>query len=509
MRSPQTILFYWLTLLLKHFFPILALTLALLAPRLAITEGLPELGDPSDAALSEIQERAIGKRIMVEVRSDRTFIDDAELSDYINALGNRLVAASPGATSDNRRDFEFFLLNDDSINAFALLGGFIGVHSGLVLATSNESELASVMGHEISHILQRHQARGMASQKNAALWQLVGLAAAILASRSNSSSSSAVTEAAITSSMALSYQNQLDYSREFEREADRLGLQVMDRASFDPQGMATFFERLQRASRYNDSKAPGYLRSHPLTSERIADMQDRISTMMPRHAPDSMDYRMARAKLRVMTSGINEAITFFRAAIAEKTILRDRADVYGLALALKRTRDFAGANRELATVRASGETNPWIELLAAQIRADQRQWKEALAIYKNALKQFPDRRALFYGYVDTLFEAGQTTEGLAAVTERLRNIQDDPKLYDLAAKGYALNNKRLAQHRSLGESYYRRGNLIGAIEQLEIALKARDGDFYELSGTEARLREFKAELRTRAPVPGEKRAKEP
>ncbi|MBL0125078.1 MAG: M48 family metalloprotease, partial [Betaproteobacteria bacterium] len=152
-------------------------------------EGLPDLGDSSDASLSEPQERAIGKRIMLEIRGDRAFVEDAELKAYIGQLGNRMIAASRGTTNDNRRDFEFFLLNDESINAFALLGGFVGLHSGLVLTSTTESELAGVVGHEIAHILQRHQSRGADAQRGGALLQLVGLAAAILAARSGSSSS--------------------------------------------------------------------------------------------------------------------------------------------------------------------------------------------------------------------------------------------------------------------------------------------------------------------------------
>ena len=154
----------------------------------AHTEGLPELGDSSDAVVSAPQERAIGRRIMIEIRGDSAFIDDEELVDYINSIGNKLVAASPGATNDNRREFEFFMLNDDSINAFALLGGFVGVHTGLILTTTNESELASVIGHEIAHVLQRHQSRGADEQRKNAPMSLLGLAAAILAARSGSQS---------------------------------------------------------------------------------------------------------------------------------------------------------------------------------------------------------------------------------------------------------------------------------------------------------------------------------
>lgn len=465
-----------------------ALAVLLIVPLSAMPQRLPDLGDVSDATLSEPQERSIGKRIMFDVRNDNAYVDDTELTDYLNELGNKLVLGSQSA----RREFEFFLLQDDSINAFALVGGFIGVHTGLILASQNESELAGVLGHEIAHVLQRHQARGMAGQKGSTIASLAALAVAILAARG--SSSSQVPEAALATASAISIQGQLDYSREFEREADRMGLSNMERAGFDPRGMVSFFERLQRATRYSDGKAPGYLRSHPLTTERIADMQNRVDSMPVRRVADSSDYQFAYAKLRAASGSASEAVEYYRNAIAEKTILRSRADVYGLVLALRRNREFAAAEKELASLRGPASPSAWVEHLAADLKSDQKKYGEALAIYRSALKAFPSNRALFYGQVETLYEMGQTDVALSAVTEWLRDVQDDPRLYDLQARGYSLKGKNLAQHRATAESYYRRGNLKGAVEQLELGIKAKDGNFYELSGAEARLREFKAEI---------------
>ncbi|MCE2991228.1 MAG: M48 family metalloprotease, partial [Nitrosomonadaceae bacterium] len=354
---------------------------ALLAPGInpltvgaAHAEGLPDLGDASDVIVTEPQERAIGKRIMLDIRGDRAFVEDPEITEYISSLGNRLLMASRGATNDNRRDFEFFVLNDESINAFALLGGFVGFHSGLILASRSESELAGVMGHEIAHVLQRHAARGAMGQRGSGLMQLAALAAAILAARSGSTSSGQATEAAIVGAQALSIQNQLDYSRDFEREADRIGIQIMMRAGFDPQGMVGFFDRLLRANRHNDGKAPGYLRTHPLTTERIADMQNRVDQLLSesdsklKMYAESPDYKMAQAKLRAMSMSGLDGVNFFKNAIAERTVLRNRADVYGLALALTKARDLAAAERELASIRQSPAPHPWIENLAAEIQ---------------------------------------------------------------------------------------------------------------------------------------------
>ncbi len=489
----------------------LALQLAIAAPAL-FAEGLPDLGDAAEASLSEPQERAIGKRIMLEIRADRSYVDDPELKAYIASLGNRLVAASRGTTNDNRRDFEFFLLSDDTLNAFALPGGFIGIHSSLFLTTTTESELAGVLGHEIAHVLQRHAARGLESQKGSALYQLLGLAVAIAAARSNSSAAGQATEAALATSAAMQYQHQLNYSRDFEREADRLGIQILSRAGFDINGMVGFFERMQRANRHNvDPKFPGYLQTHPLTSERIADMQNRVDATRADFRPivaESAEYKFAKARMRVLSMNAHDAVRYFRNSIAEQTVLRNRADNYGLAFALLRTRDYAGAEKELTAIRTSASPNAWIEMLAGELQGAKRNWGEAIKTYRAGMLAFPEHRSLLYGYIDALYESGQTDLAIAEIVEKLKNIQDDPYLFELNAKGQERKGKRLAQHRAIGEAYFLRGNTIAAVDQFELAMKAKDGDFYEISSAEARLKEIKAHYRNRVLLPGEKREKD-
>lgn len=471
-------------LLKKSIAALVALSLSL-GPVHAQT--LPDLGDSAEASLPEAQERSIGKRVMLEVRADRSYVEDAELTDYATALGQRLLLAS-GST---RGDIEFFLLQDDSINAFALVGGFIGLHTGLILAAQSESELAGVVGHEIAHILQRHQARMLAGQKNAALGSLVALALAILAAKGGSSSQAP--EAAIAAASGLQIQSMLDYSRDFERESDRLGFQMVERAGFDPRGMASFFERLQRANRHNDGRTPGYLRTHPLTTERIADMQNRVALMPARNVPDSVDFQFAQAKLRALQGSPADAAEHFRNLIAEKTIRRSRADLYGLAVAQKRQRDFTGA---LATVQEArrGGPSPWIENLAGEIRMDEGKPALARDTYEKALAIMPGSRALFQGHVASLLETGATDKALTEIETRLRRTPEDVRLYDLLAKAHATAGRQLAQHRALAEAHYRRGRIAAAVDQLELALKQKDGNFYERSVAEARSRELKAEL---------------
>ncbi len=457
---------------------------------------LPDLGDISSAALSDQQERTIGNRIMREVYNDPSYVDDPELTDYITSVGQRLLSVAENPP----KDMTFFLVLDDTVNAFALVGGHIGIHTGLLTLTQNESELAGVMAHELAHILQKHQARMIHGASRAQWTSLAALALAVLAARSGSNQGAQVTEAAITAAGALSIQNQIDYTREHEREADRVGFQLMERSGYDARGMKTFFERMLRANRLNDLKGmPAYLRTHPLTTERIAEMTDRVESRPPRLVGDGMvadtiEYRVARAKLRAEAGSSQEAVTLFKTMLEDATVLRPREDVYGLAYAQRRAHDLATAWKTLQPIRANG-SEPSFELLAGQILADQGKGNEALDVWKAALKNFPGYRALAYAYLDGLLQAGRPKDVIADLEDRIRSRPEDWRLYELRARAFEAVGRPIGQHRAQAESYYRRYNLPAAVDQLEIAVKqTRNSDFYEMSIAESRLRELRSEL---------------
>jgi predicted Zn-dependent protease len=292
-------------------------------------------------------------------------------------------------------------------------------------------------------------------------------------------------------------QNQIDYTREHEREADRVGLTLVERAGYDPRGMATFFERLLRANRLNEFKgAPSYLRTHPLTTERIADIQDRLDRYNSKLVADSFEYRIARAKLRARAGSPNEAVALFRTMLADKTVLRPREEVYGLALSLRRAREFEAAWKTLAPLREGSTPYPAFELLAGQLLGDMGRTDEALALYRTAMRASPQQRALSYAYYDLLLQTGRSREVITELEQRLRNTQDDARLYELQARAFEAAGQRIAQHRAQAEAHYRRGNLAAAVEQLEIAVKTKSDDFYQLSSAESRLRELRAQLET-------------
>jgi predicted Zn-dependent protease len=232
---------------------------------------LPALGDTVSQDFDVGTERKLGDRIMREIRRDPDYFDDPVTLEYLKSIWTPLVNASRklGNISpdiDERYAWEPFLVRDREVNAFALPGGFVGVNLGLIAMTGTRDELASVLAHEMSHVTQRHIARGIANSKKQSL---IGLAAmvmgALAASRGGSGDAGS---AMMAGGQAYSIQGQLNFSREVEREADRVGFGVLTAAGFAPSGMAAMFEKLEQASHLNDSNSYPYLRSHPMTSER-------------------------------------------------------------------------------------------------------------------------------------------------------------------------------------------------------------------------------------------------
>ena len=451
----------------------------------ALADDLPDLGESSRAELSPQLERKIGESIMNEIRlREPTYVDDPEINDYLNNLGRRLVESSASPAGD----FTFFAISDNMVNAFAMFGGFIGVNTGTILTAQSESELAGVIAHEIAHVTQDHLARQIAKAKQNTIPALIGMAVGLMAARSNSD----IASAAIMSSQASVAHSQLAYSREFEREADRMGFQTLDKAGFDVHGMGDFFERLQKASRLYDGNAPVYLRSHPMTVERISDMQNRAQTSPYRQVVSSLDFYLVRAKLRGMMGTPREALDEAETLLREKKYASQAAARYGLVFALMRAKNLAAAQREMNSIVALKVASPIISGMAAEIKANSGDLAGAQSIYRDALQAFPQAKSLIYGYAASLYANRQYDEALRFIDSQLQLYFSDYKLYGLQAKTYAAQGKRLAQFKSQAEFYYLQGQLTQAIEQLQYAQKETDGNFYEQSAVDARLRQLRA-----------------
>lgn len=464
--------------------PILLLA-CLLATPAGMANNLPDLGESSRQYLSDKQERDIARSIMRDIYASPLYLADAEIETYLNNLGRRLAAESTAS----RRTLTFFAIRESSINAFALPGGYIGVHTGLIQSSESESELAGVLAHEIAHISQEHLSRMIAQHEQSYLPTLAAIAVAILAARSNTD----VGSAALATSQALSLQNQLNFTRENEREADRVGLDILTAADYDPRGMSSFFNRLQRTNRLYDNNAPDYLRTHPLSSQRVADIDNRVDQLPYKQVRDSDEFHLTRARLAAMEGTADEAVSRLRDLVTNKKTPLEAAGRYGLALALARQNKFAEAEKELALASQTSQS-PMIANLRAELRAKSGDFKQALAHYQSAIAAHPQHMPLAYGYGSALIAAGQAQKAVDFASAQANRHPDDHRLWKILAQAHAKLGHKLASHQAEAEAFAAQGNLAAALEQIELGLKAGDGNFYELSAAEARRREWRQQL---------------
>lgn len=455
-----------------------------LLPR-GFAHNLPDLGDTASSELSPVAEQKLGVQIMREIRwKEPSYLHDPEVEDYLNSLGDRLVAAGAGAGLP----FHFFAVSDTSLNAFAMPGGNIGVHTGLILAAQSESELAGVLSHEVAHVTQRHIARMIGRQSESSMWMLASLLVAVLAAKSSAQAS----QAALSAGMAAGISSQLAYSRDFENEADRLGLQNLDAAGFDVRGMVGFFERLQKNARLYENNAPAYMRTHPLTGDRITEMEGRIAKMPYRQVPDSLDFQLVRAKLRVGERPARDLVEELEAAAHRGS--PTTVTLYGLTRAYMKLQRLPEADRMMVELRKQKALSPMVDGLEADLRLAHNDAAGAVKVFHAARSRFPQAHRLIYGEIDALISAGQPTDALTRVKAELGTTPGDADLWELRARAEAALGHRLGQHRALGELYAIQGNYAASVEQFTLAQSSNDGDFTEQSEVDSRLREVKVLL---------------
>ena len=472
-------------------------------PTLTDNANLPTLGDTERGMLSPLAERKLGEQVMRDIRRNPDYLDDAPTLEYFNNFGNDLLAARPEARGETGNDFFFFVVRDPMLNAFALPGGFIAVHSALVIAAQTESELASVVAHEIGHVAQRHIARMLGQQKQDALIPLAGAILAALAARSSPDASAAM----LVGSEGLTIQRQLNFSRQAEREADRVGVQILRDAGYETTGMVAFFGRLQSATKAYTDTTPAFLSSHPLTTERIADIQDRIRDLRYRQHADKPEFQLIRARMRILQDGspqgLRDAEAVFQTQLREKTRLQIVAGKYGLALVAHRRGDQARALAYLQEARAAlqGGAPPQadssvLDFLQIDVLLAAGKTAEAVSFADAARTRFAFSRGLARRYADTLMAAGRTDAAIAYLRDQAQLYRQEPELAQQLAKAYSVQGKFALQHLAMAESYALEGTLPAALDQLLLARKSPDASFYDQAQIDARERDFQARWRT-------------
>lgn len=444
--------------------------------------GLPELGDSAAVELSPRVEQRLGDALMTEGRRDPTYISDPAINQYLTDMGRRLAGTLPGAPVVN-----VFGVRDASINAFAMPGGHIGIHSGLVVSAQSESELAGVLAHEIAHVSQRHVARQL-GQRNQSGMLLMGMMLAALAAAAAGAGDLA--QGAAVFGQAAVLNSQLAFSRDAEREADRVGLQMIQAAGYDPSGTIDMFSRLMQTSRFNQGTGPSYASTHPMSIERMSDMQNRTRGQSVSARQDSSTFWFVRAKLSVLQSGYSRAvdpIAMLRSEAAAQSGARAAAAHYGVAIGLLAQGNAAGARAAWQDAVATGVSHPMLAELGAELSILDGRFDEAASQAADAFKRWPQQRSLALLQARSLQRAGRDQEAVDFLQARIEQWPtQEPELYRMAAESHARLGRSVPEKRNMAEYYVLMGALPAALSQLQQARRASN-DFYEQSVLDARI----------------------
>lgn len=445
---------------------------------------LPEIGDSAGALISPQQEYQIGQAFFWRLQQNIDLVDDPEVNSYIQSTGYRLVANSDAPNLP----FTFFVVPDSSVNAFAAPGGFIGIHSGLLLTSETEDEMASVMAHEIAHITQRHLLRSFEKSKQMSVPMTVGMIAAILLGAHDPGMGTA----AIMAVQAGGVQMQLDYSRAHESEADNLGMQTLVRSGFNPEAMPSFFERLQQSSRfYTGNAVPEFLRTHPVTISRIADARGRAVTYpYKKQLSDDLQFYLVREKLRVMTtSNLAELTRHYAHALETGTSRNEQATRYGYSLALLAAGNNTKARTELQQLIEQDKDRLSYQLAMADVEMAVGRVSAAMNIYDDNQRLYPDDQALSMKQAVALLQMQRPRDAFRILERQLELGAPNRQIYKLMAQAKGDMGEKSQAHSWLAEYYYSSGRLEPAADQLRLAAEFAKGDEYQRAKISSRLRE--------------------
>lgn len=445
---------------------IIAILLALsFRPALAVDENLPDIGSPADTVLSKEREQIIGRSIYKSLRDTGNVVTDPEIQEYLQNVGQRVAANAQNGDFK----FRFFVVDEATINAFALPGGYIGVHSGLLLATSSESELAGVLAHEISHVTQRHISRAVYANQRASILSMAAMLGAILLGAVTGESD--VIAGGVAGAQSMAAQQQINFTRENEYEADRVGIGLLADSGFDPYGMPDFFETLARQTATIGFQSPEFLRTHPVTVNRIAETRARASNMVVEEISDSTGYSLTRARIRLMNSSTAEkALTYFRANRNDNTDPGDIGAEYGIALALAELDRHEESRKAFAALMSANEGIIHFHTGYAAAQAATGDNEGALATLKKASELFPRNVPLTIRYAEALMRNGDNKEAHRILLDLYNQVAPTPEQVRQIALAASAAGDTADAHYYMAEYHLLSGDIIMASDQLVMAL---------------------------------------
>ncbi len=442
---------------------------------------LPDIGDAGSTVLTPQQEKLLGQEFMRSVRQSLNLLNDPLSRAYLQNLADKLQSK----ITDSNQDITVFIVDDPTINAFAGPGGYIGIHTGLILAARTEGELASVLAHEIAHVTQRHLVRAFKAGSKMNLATMGAIIAAIVLGANNPQ----VGEAVVASTVAGSAQQQLTYSRNHEQEADRVGLDLLASANIDPRMMVSFFGVLQQQQRTTGGTFPEFLMTHPLTLARIADTRNRAQQYANYPLTDNTPFQLIQARAATLANktGSNPF------AQANSDISKD-ARLYYLALAAAKSNNYSKARTHILPLLQTDTRKVLYHHSAASIELADHQPEKARKIIVRGLALFPGNPSLTELYANTLLQLKQPQLAFDALKIAIRKHPRRHYLYQSYAKAASSLGKKAEAYRALAEYQVALGNLRQAVDHLDRAISAGTLDQYDQLSAEARQKELKSEV---------------
>lgn len=478
---------------MRHALRLLLTTATLLLPAVVAAQmnydnlAIPQMGEPADASLSPSEEREIGARVTAQMHAAGFILPDPELTDYITRVGWNIASRSGNLPEQ----LTFFIVRDPRINAFALPGGYMGFNAGLLTSARTESELAGVVAHELAHVTQRHIARSIEGTKvsNIATW------AAVLAAIIAGSADPDVVMGALALGQAMSYQQQVNFTRAHETEADRIGIRNMVAAGYDPEGMVSFFQRLEQQSRLYGTGMPEILRTHPVNTNRITEARARAAEYRNLTINErTEDFLVMQARARVLASPRpSQALEYYSRRLDSG--IDTIGERYGAALAMAELGQYAQAREVLAPALEAAPRQANILLLQARILAGQRLHDAALAAYRTVLEHHPRYAPALLAYAETRMDQGAYAEARQYLLDNLQVLRDHAETHRLLARAAReLGDTAELAYQSAAYAWHR-GDAPTALSHLDAGLRIASLDPQQ----RARLGAFRRELRETLP----------